>query len=615
MPDVADHEDVSMRAGEELAHALRAVRYSFGATPFWAVASLALAVPSVFVPTVTLAATASAVSAAARGDSGAELASAVVLLIGAITFSRVMGPLATYAQGELDRRTRLRARQELVTILVRLRSLAPWDDRSLPDDASRAHEALSSLKGTATTARRAVTTLLGTLAPLGLLWRVGWWAPALVGVASIAAVVASVRSARGRRRTDVELVEQRRRATYYFDVSFDAVAAKENRVFGLGHWLGTSYSGTFDRYLKRAKRVYVRQLRDEGAAEVVRAAALGFVALVAVARAANGDLAAGDPAAVLGAIFLVQQNSQYLGGIRANLIINTEHLPALWRIHDAGRADAEALPDGDVDAPRPLTEGIRFEAVEFQYGTSTSGVLRGLDLFVPAGTSLALVGVNGAGKSTIVKLLCRGYDPSAGRITVDGVDLRDLRLHEWRDRLGVVFQDFVHFPLSAADNVSLTDHDLDFLETAAGAAGAGDIVHKLDDEWETALARDLGGTDLSGGEWQRIALARCAARVAQGADVLVLDEPTAALDVRTEADVVRQFRHMAEGRTTLLISHRLSTVKVADHIAVLEGGRVVEYGTHDELLAHAGVYAELWALQTAHLDEDDGAEPREEALR
>ena len=602
MPDSV-RDDTALGAGEELAQAWRAIRYAVAASPGWAVVSFVMGLPSVVGPGIALGAIAAAVTAAATDSDGDGMTRAMVVLLATVVGTSLVTPLSNFATGELIRRARLRARHEVVLILVRLRSLKHWDDRTLPDDLSRAQEAIGSLSNTMNTARRGITTVIGTLPPLALMWRVGWWAPTIVALASMVAVVASVRSARRRRSTDIELTEMRRRSAYFFDLSFEQGAAKETRVFGLGEWLGERYSDSFRIYIRRVWRVYLWQLRDEGLAEVVRLAALGTVAMACVVGTARGRLEVGDPAAVLGAIFLLQQHVQYIGNLRASLILNTEHLPALWRIHEAMTVDAALLNDGARDAPSPLTRGIRFEGVSFSYAGDEHSVLDGLDLEVPAGSSLALVGVNGAGKSTIVKLLFRGYDPTTGRITVDGVDLRELRVDAWRERLGVVFQDFVHLPLSAADNVSLVDHDRELLDDVARASGADAVIKKLTEGWDTLLERDLGGTDLSGGEWQRIALARCAARVRAGADVLVLDEPTAALDVRTEGEVVRQFRELASGRTTLLISHRLSTVRVADRIAVLDAGRITELGTHDELLALGGTYAELWALQTAHLTE------------
>ncbi|MGH9283178.1 MAG: ATP-binding cassette domain-containing protein, partial [Acidimicrobiales bacterium] len=220
-------------------------------------------------------------------------------------------------------------------------------------------------------------------------------------------------------------------------------------------------------------------------------------------------------------------------------------------------------------------------------------VLDGFDLFLPAGTSLAIVGRNGAGKTTLAKLLCRLYDPQAGAIEVDGVDLRDLDVASWRQVVTAVFQDFVRFELPLRDNVApaggADEDDLAALD-AAGAAGLAGL--------DTPLAKGYeGGTDLSGGQQQRVALARALCAVRQGAGLVLLDEPTAQLDVRGEAEIFDRILHATRRSTTVLISHRFSTVRQADRICVLEHGRVVELGSHDELMAARGRYRSMFDLQ------------------
>ncbi|HEX6596244.1 MAG TPA: ABC transporter ATP-binding protein, partial [Acidimicrobiales bacterium] len=252
----------------------------------------------------------------------------------------------------------------------------------------------------------------------------------------------------------------------------------------------------------------------------------------------------------------------------------------------------------------PAERGLRFEGVTFAYPGTERKVVDGLDLWVPAGSSLAVVGENGAGKTTLVKLLARFYDPDEGRITLDGVDLRDLDLDALRARMAVIFQDFVRYQLSARDNVgfgAVGRADQPLLDRAAAAVGVLERIRAFPDGWDTVLAREFGGVDLSGGEWQRVALARAMmAQLGRNADLLVLDEPTASLDVRVEHELYEQFADLSRDRTTLLVSHRFSTVRMAGRIVLLADGRVAEDGSHDELITAGGRYAALYELQASH---------------
>ncbi|MFC4949474.1 ATP-binding cassette domain-containing protein [Pseudonocardia sp. GCM10023141] len=240
----------------------------------------------------------------------------------------------------------------------------------------------------------------------------------------------------------------------------------------------------------------------------------------------------------------------------------------------------------------------------FSYPGRSDPVLDGIDLELRAGTSTAVVGVNGAGKTTLVSLLSRLREPTTGRITADGVDLRELDPAGWQRTVAVVFQDPVRYPLSAYDNVALgaIEHhgDREGVEAVAERAGFAGVVEGLPHGWDTLLTRELpGGVDLSGGQWQRLALARALFAARHGARVLVLDEPTSALDVRGEAAFYERFLDITRGLTTVVISHRFATVRRAGTVCVLDSGRVTERGTHDELVAAGGTYAEMYAVQAA----------------
>jgi ATP-binding cassette subfamily B protein len=262
---------------------------------------------------------------------------------------------------------------------------------------------------------------------------------------------------------------------------------------------------------------------------------------------------------------------------------------------------------GDSPAAGPVYD-IRFEEVSFRYPGGDHDVLRGLDLVVPAGRSLAIVGANGAGKTTLVKLLCALYGPTTGAIRIDGTDLSQREPESWRRRIAVAFQDSVHYEMPARTNVgfgSVADaNDLDGVRDAAGAAGAAEAIEALPLGWDTILSSNYrDGADLSGGEWQKVGLARALFAVRHGACVLILDEPAAHLDARAEAQLYERFLAITSGVTTIVISHRFSTVRQASSIAVLKGGRVTEQGTHDELMQLGGEYAEMFRLQAARFED------------
>jgi ABC-type multidrug transport system fused ATPase/permease subunit len=256
-------------------------------------------------------------------------------------------------------------------------------------------------------------------------------------------------------------------------------------------------------------------------------------------------------------------------------------------------APAGALVAGDRPADGLPAREVRFRDVSFAYPGTDVPVLTGFDLTIPAGSSLAIVGQNGAGKTTLAKLLCRLYDPQSGAIEVDGVDLRQLDLESWRARVTAVFQDYLRLELPLRDNVAPTGAPDEVVEAALAEAGATGLA-----TLDTILARGYpGGTDLSGGQWQRVALARALAAVQMGAGVVLLDEPTAQLDVRGEAEIFDRVLAATRHCTTILVSHRFSTVRHADRICVLEHGSVVEVGTHDELMAAGGRYRTMFDLQ------------------
>jgi ATP-binding cassette subfamily B protein len=402
----------------------------------------------------------------------------------------------------------------------------------------------------------------------------------------------------------------RRRRTYFRELMFTSGAAKEIRIFGLRDWVGTRFA---DAFMASSVPVWQQRRRIFYGPYIVYTMA-AFVLFGAAL--ANTAWASATGVLTVGALMMVMQAalaSIRIGAFIAESDVQTEYgmnaETALRRFQEL-TATAAATERGrdPVPAGAPLRE-IRFEQVTFRYSRDVPPVLDRLDLTIQAGTSLAVVGLNGAGKTTLVKLLARLYEPESGRITADGIDIRTFDGAAWQRRVAAIFQDFVHFELPVHDNVGFGAAgaaDERVVEEALRRAGAHEFVTGLPVGLRTPLSRQYtNGADLSGGQWQRIAIARALMAVHAGARILVLDEPTAALDARAEVAFFERFLDLTHGVTSLVISHRFSTVRRADRIVVLEHGRITESGTHTDLLARGGRYAELFTLQAARFSDDD----------
>ena len=389
---------------------------------------------------------------------------------------------------------------------------------------------------------------------------------------------------------------QRRRAEYWAELASGPTVAKEVRLFGLGGWVVEGFRRSVLDWYRPLWTARRRALRHHVAVTAVLLgsafAALGWLA----AAAARGDLSAGSLTTYALSVLAV-----YTMGSAGWEVYDIEYGLHTLRALDRLRRTAPAVaPQSTVDAAGP--PHIWLDRVGFRYPGADRAVLEGFTLQIRPGEVTALVGVNGAGKTTLIKLLTGLYQPTAGRVVVDGVPLGPEDVEAWRRRVTVVFQDFNRYELTARENVLLgrggVAGDLD-LDRLAAHAGAEDVIAGLPEGWDTVLSREYpGGVDLSGGQWQKIAIARALAGAAAGG-LLVLDEPTANLDVQAELDFYDRVVAEAAGCTVLLISHRLSTVRRADRIALLADGAVREYGSHDELMAADGAYAEMFRLQAA----------------
>jgi len=400
-----------------------------------------------------------------------------------------------------------------------------------------------------------------------------------------------------------------RRSWYLLGLAWRPYAAKEMRVFGLGDWTAdrhreewlTGMRPTWEELRRLSKQVWLSGalvlaayglaagvLGYEADHQEITLRTLATMLMMLPATMAVGSITLAD-------ISLAQMLAALpdLDALTSSLRPRTEPEPAA-----AGTAAAGA---GQLSAVGLPQHRVRLERVTFAYPGRPRPVLDDLDLELPLGESLGLVGINGAGKTTLVTLLARMREPTAGTITVDGVPLARLDEREWQRQVAVVYQDFARFPFTAAENVGLLaggPPDRVVLARAAGRAGAAEIIEKLPRGWDTVLSPHYeGGVGLSGGQWQRIALARALYAVEMGARVLVLDEPTAQLDVRAEAAFYDRFLELTAGVTSVVISHRFGSVRRAHRIAVLDGGKIAELGTHEDLLAAGGAYAEMFRLQ------------------
>jgi ABC-type multidrug transport system fused ATPase/permease subunit len=461
--------------------------------------------------------------------------------------------------------------------------------------------------------------MIGGLASAALLFGYRWWAAIALAGAWLATHWLLRESAIWRDRNTDEVRAAQRDANYAYRMAVDPPAAKELRLFGLAGW-------TIDRFI--ARRTLLHRLQYD-ATRMRERSVISSLILVAGANllvfwSLGSSVLSGH--LQLGAVVVYAQAAVgaaliAFGGLNWALDGSAAPVAATLRLRPAMAAEG-ALPSGAGDAGGRPAAGIRFRDVTFAYPGADRAypgadrvdrapgtpVLAGFDLEVPAGSSLAIVGQNGAGKTTLAKLLCRLYDPQSGAIEVDGIDLRDLDLDSWRRRVTAVFQDFVKFEWPLRSNVAPNGAPDEVVTAALQEAGAAGVA-----SLDTILAKGYpGGTELSGGQWQRVALARALCAVSLGASVVLLDEPTAQLDVRGEAEIFNRILAATRQCTTILISHRFSTVRHADRICVLEHGSVIELGTHDELMALGGRYRTMFDLQAQRFAAGQPEEGEEE---
>ena len=570
------------------------------AAAWWATLILRGILPAVFA--IVMGALVAAV------QRGSGLAGPLASMAVTFVLLQVLPPTHTAIGANLGDRTAAWLYDRLTEACVRPPGVAHLEDPELNSDLRGARDFDLGMMGPPLSISMdfiasGMAEMIGGVASAVILFGFAWWAPLVLGGAWLATHWLLRESAVWQDRNTPEVRAAQRDADYAYRLAVDPPASKELRLFGIAGW-------TLERFVARRTTLHKLQYEATRLRErpVLWSLALIVAANVAVfwalaSAASSGALSTG--ALVVYAQCAVGVSLIAFGGFSWALDGAAAPVAAVLRLEPA-MAPKGALTLGDRD-PRGLpAREIRFRDVRFAYpgGGDGTPVLDGFDLTIPAGSSLAIVGQNGAGKTTLAKLLCRLYDPQGGAIEADGIDLRDLDLAGWRHRISAVFQDFIRFELSLRDNVAPGGAPDRTIRDALAAAGASSLA-----DLNTVLSRAYaGGTDLSGGQWQRVALARALCGVRVGAGVVILDEPTAQLDVRGEAEIFERILAETSHCTTVLISHRFSTVRRADRICVLEHGKVIELGTHDELMALGGRYRTMFDLQAQRFGEPSDEE-------
>lgn len=441
---------------------------------------------------------------------------------------------------------------------------------------------------------------MSLMAMAGILWWLHWSVLPVLLLSAVPFFLVRVRQSNRLFAWERDRTPLERQAWYFNWLLTQGTAAKEVRLFDLGSRFRRGFQEA--RSILRSERI---ELERRWAFAAVAAQGIGVAGVFGVysfvvLRTMSGVLTVGDLVMYFQAIQRASGFLESLGGSISSLYENNLFLTMLQEFLSV----RSRLPVSDRPKPFPrsITQGITFQQVSFHYPDETRAAIHDLSFTVRPGEHVAFVGSNGAGKTTFVKLLCRLYDPSSGRITIDGVDLRDYPVQDVRGAVSGIFQDFVKYQITAAENIALGVGDVRVdrltIAQAADQAGIREVIERLPQGYDSLLGKVFdGGHELSIGEWQKIALARAVLRDSQ---IVILDEPTSAMDAKAEAELFERFHELAKGRMAILISHRLSTVKMADRIYVVEDGRIAEQGTHHELMRKQGLYATLFSAQAQH---------------
>jgi ATP-binding cassette subfamily B protein len=594
---------------EKIRHSLhleRALRLVWQSAPGWTAANFGLILVQGLLPLLSLYLMKLIVDGVALGLAAPDKTDAikrVILLIG------IAAAVALFAAGcrsltEIVKEAQTQVITDHIADIIHGKSVAVdleyYEDPQYYDTLHRAQQEATYRPASI------MNSLLGLgqsgislLALAGLLFSFHWWVAAVLFVATVPGVVLRLKHANRMYTWQRQHTQAERRAAYFHWMLTDGNYAKEIRLFGLGalfmDWFRDLRQKLRVGRLKISSQRSLADLTTQASATVAIFGTLAFVAYQTV----RGAITLGDMVMYYGAFQRAQAALQEIWSSLTSLYEDNLFLANFTEFLDL--EPKLAAPLTPVPFPRPIKEGILLDRVNFKYPTGDRTVLADISLRIAPGQVVALVGENGSGKTTLIKLLCRLYDPISGHITIDGVDLRRFDPQALRREVSVILQDYAHYSLTARENIwlgdiSLAAHD-DKIFSAARQTRADDFIQKLPRGYETVLGHEFEDQgELSLGEWQKVALARAFLRQAQ---LIILDEPTSWMDARAEYEVFKSFRQLFHGRMVLLISHRFSTVRLADYIYVIEGGGLAEHGTHDELIRQEGKYAQLFKIQAA----------------
>jgi len=578
-----------------------------------------LVVTFVYFSGLLIGAVAAAAHAGWRSSSGHQVVEYLVLAGTCFLLTQVLSPVRARLSDLLTRKVDGAVREHLASASAQAPGIAAFEDQRLLWELSLVKEGLDEGRSSPGEAVAGLATLSGAYLQAFLAAAlIAVLLSPLVALGPLAGGLLIRRTHRSglaiEAKARIRDWDLAREAGYYRQVALNPAAGREIRVFGLASWLRQRYRQSSVRSLETSMATRRKVHGVRFALPVLAATVLGIGSLLWVAdQAGTASVPLRNLVVCLQAAYLcLQVGNSFPEDHKTQWGLQAQRALEMFETGTAELASSALSQWRGCQDTRGLPrESLSFDAVSFCYPGSDRLVLDNLSLNLPAGQSLAVVGLNGAGKSTLVKLLAGLYEPSGGAIRVDGAELREMRLAHWQRNVAAVYQDFQRYEITAAENIAFGDaaraDKRGDIRWAAARAGILPVLESLPRGLDTPLAAGYrDGTDLSGGQWQRVALARAYYQMRQGAGVLILDEPTASLDIRSEAAFLSQFFELTKGVTTIVISHRFATVRQADRIAVLAGGRITELGTHDDLLSSGGRYAELFKIQGERFTADVG---------